>query len=99
MGSEARPRPARVTVILARTPRVELDRLAEGEARVGAALAGARFRMIDATSSRGRRRLARLGVSATPAVILVQPGFPPLRLEGFADRDAIAETARVARWR
>ena len=92
----------RVVVVSLWAPGSSTDELADREARAGAQLAGATFVRIDVTRQREVAPLtAKLGLLADPAVLVYGPRSvtPDVRLDGFADREAVAQAAENVRQR
>ncbi len=90
----------RTVVVSLYTPGAAVDREALAEARAGAALAGSGFAAIDVLRESQAKRLTTLlnGSFEGPAVLVVnRPGRLVMRLDGFADRETVAQAAANAR--
>ena len=97
----------RVVVVALYAPRSGVDQLALAEARAGAAAAGAGFVGINVMADRETRPLTQFLASVPnpadrilddPAVLVVQqPKTLFVRLNGFADRDSVAQAVANAR--
>jgi hypothetical protein len=95
-----------IVVVSLYTPGANVDAMATDEARHGAALAGAGFVAFDVGNEKAVSPLAALLSSAPtpadrvldgPAVLVFQrPGSLFVRLNGFADRDTVAQAAANA---
>jgi hypothetical protein len=87
-----------VVVVSLYAPDVPLDEMAVGEARVGAASAGAGFVALNVLNESQARPLTKLlGVLEDPSVLVFKrPGELFLRLPGFADQQTVAQAARNA---
>ena len=93
------------TVLLAETMAVANEAMrATGTRRVaiagncaGAELAGTTFVQVDVTSNQVDSLNARYGVIQDPAVLVLRPpGDLVVRIDGFADRDTVAQAATNA---
>jgi len=84
-----------VTVVALYDPAAALDAMALAEARAGAAAVNAGFLALNIRSEPQVRPLARLlGVLRSPAVLVYErPNTLFVRLEGFTDRETIAQAA------
>jgi hypothetical protein len=87
-----------VVVVSLYAPDVPLDEMAVGEARAGAAAAGAGFVALNVHDESQARPLTKLlGVLEDPTVLVFKrPGELFLRLSGFADQQTVAQAARNA---
>jgi hypothetical protein len=83
-----------VVVVALYDPAAKLDAAALAEARAGAKLAGSSFVRID-VRSRGVDSLnAKYGAVHDPAVLVLRPPDSLfVRIDGFADRDTVAQAA------
>ncbi len=88
-----------VVVVAVVAPRGRVDALALAEARAGAALGGAGFAQVNAFRQIEMAPLAsKFGIRSNPAVIVLKrPGNLSVRIDGFADRDTVAQAAAAAR--
>ena len=88
-----------VVVVAVAAPRGRVDTLALAEARAGAALGGAGFAYVNAFRQGEMAPLAsKFGIRSNPAVIVVKrPSELSVRIDGFADRDTVAQAAAAAR--
>lgn len=87
----------RVVVVSLYAPKAKIDSLAMREASAGAALGGAMFVAIDVTTSEVDSLNRRFGVLHDPAVLVLRPpGDLIVRIDGFADRDTVAQAAANA---
>lgn len=87
----------RVVVVSLYAPKAKIDALATREAAAGAQLAGAVFVAIDVSSSQVDSLNRRYGALQDPAVLVLRPpGDLIVRIDGFADRDTIAQAAANA---
>lgn len=77
-----------------------VDRLAAGEAEAGAALSGAGFVAVDASRDGASGGLTRVfGILSAPATLVLARGDfgkPSTTLNGFADRETVAQAAANA---
>jgi hypothetical protein len=89
----------KVVVVLFYAPRSTYDTIQAREARAGAAAAGAGFLAVDVSKDRYVAALATaFEVRDAPAILVITRGFRvSARLDGFADRVAIAQAASNAR--
>jgi hypothetical protein len=86
-----------VVVISLYDPTVSVDGTATAEAEAGAAAAHAAFVAVDVTSSEIDGLNIRFGVLSDPAVLVLRPpGKLVVRIDGFADRDTVAQAAANA---
>jgi hypothetical protein len=83
-----------VVVVALYDPRAKIDGTALAEAKAGAKLAGSSFVKID-VRGRGVDSLnARYGAVHDPAVLVLRPPDAlVVRIDGFADRDTVAQAA------
>jgi hypothetical protein len=83
-----------VVVVALYDPRAKIDGTALAEARAGAKLAGSSFVPID-VRGRGVDSLnAKFGAVHDPAVLVLRPPESlVVRIDGFADRDTVAQAA------
>jgi hypothetical protein len=83
-----------VVVVALYDPRATIDGTAVREARAGAELAGSSFAPIDVRTNAVAALNARYGVIQDPAVLVLRPpGSLVVRIDGFADRDTVAQAA------
>jgi hypothetical protein len=87
----------KVVVVALYDPKAKIDGAALAEARAGADLSGVAFVPID-VRSRGVDSLnARYGAVQDPAVLVLRPpGSVVVRIDGFVDRDTVAQAAADA---
>lgn len=87
-----------VVVVSLYDPEAKVDRISLGEARAGARRANVGFVALDVLDRRASEALTRkLGVLSAPAFFLYRrPGELVMRVDGFADRDLVAQAARNA---
>jgi hypothetical protein len=86
-----------VVVVSLFAPKAKIDATAMREASAGAALAGAAFVGVDVTGSEIDGLNRRYGVLQDPAVLVLRPpGDLIVRIDGFADRDTVAQAAANA---
>ncbi len=86
-----------VVVVSLYDPQAKLDGTATAEASAGAELAHAAFVTVDVTSSEIDGLNQRFGVIQDPAVLVLRPpGDLIVRIDGFADRDTVAQAANNA---
>ena len=86
-----------VVVVSLYDPTAKIDDTAMREAQAGAQLAGAMFAPIDVTKNEVDSLNAHYGVIQDPAVLVLRPpGELVLRIDGFADRDTVAQAAANA---
>jgi hypothetical protein len=88
-----------VTVVALYDPRAKLDELALAEARAGASDAKAGFLAINVFNERQVRPLTQLlGVLASPSLLVYKrPSTLFVRIDGFSDRQTVAQAAANAR--
>lgn len=89
----------RVVVVAIGVAGSAVDTEARGEARIGATLAGSGFLAVNAASERDAKMFQTLlkGNLDAPAVLVVKrPGRVFVRLDGFADRQLVAQAAANA---
>jgi cytoskeletal protein RodZ len=87
----------RVVVIALYDPKARIDGTALAEAQAGAQLAGTTFVPIDVTGTAVDSLNLRYGVIQDPAVLVLRPpGTLVIRIDGFADRDTVAQAAANA---
>jgi hypothetical protein len=83
-----------VVVVGLYDPKAKIDGTAISEARAGAEIAGSSFVPIDVRTNGVDSLNARYGVIQDPAVLVLRPpGSLVVRIEGFADRDTVAQAA------
>ena len=93
----AQLRAKRVVVVSLFAPKAKIDATAMREAAAGAALAGAAFVSVDVTGPQIDGLNRRYGVLQDPAVLVLRPpGDLVVRIDGFADRDTVAQAAANA---
>jgi hypothetical protein len=86
-----------VVVVSLFAPKAKVDATAMREAAAGAALAGAAFVSVDVTKNEIDGLNRRYGVIQDPAVLVLRPpGDLIVRIDGFADRDTVAQAAANA---
>jgi hypothetical protein len=86
-----------VVVVSLFDPNAKIDDTALREAAAGAELAGTTFVPIDVTKNEVDALNARYGVIQDPAVLVLRPpGDLVFRIDGFADRDTVAQAATNA---
>jgi|SRR5439155_10673096 len=85
---------SRVVVVALYDPNAKIDGTALAEAKAGAERAGSAFVPVD-VRKRGVDSLnAKYGVIQDPAVLVLRPpGTLVVRIDGFADRDTVAQAA------
>lgn len=88
----------RVVVVSVTATGARIDELAAAEARAGAALADARFVRIDALRNADVAPLAaKFGVRRNPTILVLRrPGDLAAQLDGFADRESVAQAVSDA---
>jgi len=87
----------RVVVVSLYAPKAAVDATAMREAAAGAGIAGAAFVAIDVNSSDVDALNRRYGAIQDPAVLVLRPpGSLIVRIDGFADRDTVAQAASNA---
>jgi hypothetical protein len=83
-----------VVVVALYDPRAKIDGTAMAEARAGAEKAGSSFVPIDVRGKGVESLNAKYGVLQDPAVLVLRPpGLLVVRIDGFADRDTVAQAA------
>jgi hypothetical protein len=83
-----------VVVVALYDPRAKIDGTAMAEARAGAEKAGSSFVPIDVRGKGVESLNAMYGVLQDPAVLVLRPpGSLVVRIDGFADRDTVAQAA------
>jgi hypothetical protein len=83
-----------VVVVSLFDPRARIDGSARAEARAGARLAGSSFVPIDVRRRSVESLNAKYGAIQDPAVLVLRPsGELVVRIDGFADRDTVAQAA------
>jgi hypothetical protein len=84
-----------VVVVALYDPEAKVDRISLGEARAGARHAKVGFVALNVLDPRASEALTRkLGVLSAPAFFLYRrPGELVTRVDGFADRDLVAQAA------
>ena len=87
-----------VVVVSLYSPEAKVDRISLDEARAGARRAHVAFVALNALDRRASEALTRkLGVLSAPAFFLYKrPGTLVMRVDGFADRDLVAQAAVAA---
>lgn len=86
-----------VVVVALYDPRAKIDGTALGEAKAGARLSGSAFVKVDVRTHGVDSLNARYGAVQDPAVlVLTPPGTLVVRIDGFADRDTVAQAAANA---
>lgn len=87
-----------VVVVALYAPRAAVDAIALSEAGAGASLAGAGFVALNVTQDAKAGPLtSKLGVLTDPAVLVFKrPAELFLRIDGFADRETVAQAAANA---
>ena len=84
----------RVVVVALYDPKATIDGAALAEARAGAKLGGVKFVPIDVRSRAVDSLNARYGAVHDPAVLVLRPpDSVVVRIDGFADRDTVAQAA------
>jgi hypothetical protein len=87
----------RIVVVSLYDPNATVDNTAMLEAAAGAKVAGTAFVSIDVTKHEVDSLNARYGVIEDPAVLVLRPsGEVAFRVDGFADRDTVAQAAANA---
>jgi hypothetical protein len=87
----------RVVVVALYDPNATIDGAALAEARAGAELGGGVFVPIDVRSRAVDSLNARYGAVHDPAVLVLNsPNSVVVRIDGFADRDTVAQAAQNA---
>jgi hypothetical protein len=88
----------RIVVVSLYDPNATVDNTAMLEAAAGAKVAGTAFVSIDVTKHEVDSLNARYGVIEDPAVLVLRPsGEIAFRVDGFADRDTVAQAAANAK--
>jgi hypothetical protein len=83
-----------VVVVALYDPHATIDGAALAEARAGAKLGGVKFVPIDVRSRAVDSLNARYGAVHDPAVLVLRPpDSVVVRIDGFADRDTVAQAA------
>lgn len=84
----------RVVVVAFYDPQAKIDGASLLEAKAGAKLADSAFVPIDVRRNGVESLNARYGVVQDPAILVLQPsGNLVVRIDGFADRDTVAQAA------
>jgi hypothetical protein len=87
----------RVVVVALYDPKATIDGAALAEARAGAKLRGVTFVPINVRSRAVDSLNARYGAVHDPAVLVLRPpDSVVVRIDGFADRDTVAQAAQNA---
>ena len=87
----------RVVVVSLYAPKAAIDATAMREAAAGAGIAGAGFVAVDVNGTDVDALNKRYGVVQDPAVLVLRPpGDLIVRIDGFADRDTVAQAASNA---
>jgi hypothetical protein len=83
-----------IVVVALYDPAAKIDGAALDEARAGALLAGSAFVKINVRTNAVDSLNAKYGAVQDPAVIVLRPpGALVVRIDGFADRDTVAQAA------
>ena len=83
-----------IVVVALYDPAAKIDGAALDEARAGALLAGSSFVKINVRTNAVDSLNAKYGAVQDPAVIVLRPpGALVVRIDGFADRDTVAQAA------
>jgi hypothetical protein len=83
-----------VVVVALYDPKVKIDGTALREAKAGARLAGSSFVPINVRTNGIGALNAKYGVIQDPALLVLRPpGDLVVRIDGFADRDTVAQAA------
>jgi hypothetical protein len=86
-----------VVVVALYDPKAKIDGTALQEASAGAQLAGTTFVSVNVTTKDVDSLNLRYGVIQDPAVLVLRPpGDLVVRIDGFADRDTVAQAAANA---
>jgi hypothetical protein len=84
----------RIVVVALYDPDAKIDGAALDEAQAGALLAGSSFVKINVRTKSVDSLNAKYGAVQDPAVIVLRPpGALVVRIDGFADRDTVAQAA------
>jgi hypothetical protein len=87
----------KVVVVALFDPNAKIDDTAMREAEAGAQLTGTTFVSVDVTQDAIESLNTRYGVIQDPAVLVLRPpGDLVVRIDGFADRDTVAQAAANA---
>jgi hypothetical protein len=87
----------KVVVVALFDPSAKIDDTAMREAEAGAQLTGTTFVSVDVTQDAIESLNTRYGVIQDPAVLVLRPpGDLVVRIDGFADRDTVAQAAANA---
>lgn len=88
----------RIVVVSLFVPGSRIDEIATAEARAGAELVGAGFVALNAfDEASSRLLLVKLGMLEGPVVLVFRrPGEVVTRMDGFADRETVAQAASSA---
>jgi hypothetical protein len=83
-----------VVVVAFYDPKAKIDGTALREAKAGAQLAGSSFVAIDVRKNGVEALNAKYGVIQDPSLLVLRPpGDLVVRIDGFADRDTVAQAA------
>ncbi len=86
-----------VVVVALFDPNAKIDDTAMREAEAGAQMTGTTFVSVDVTQDAIESLNTRYGVIQDPAVLVLRPpGDLVVRIDGFADRDTVAQAAANA---
>ena len=86
-----------VVVVALFDPNAKIDDTAMREAEAGAQMTGTTFVSVDVTQDAIESLNTRYGVIQDPAVLVLKPpGDLVVRIDGFADRDTVAQAAANA---
>jgi hypothetical protein len=86
-----------VVVVSLFDPHAKIDDTAMREAKAGAQMTGTTFVSVDVTQDAIESLNTRYGVIQDPAVLVLRPpGDLVVRIDGFADRDTVAQAAANA---
>jgi hypothetical protein len=87
-----------IVVAVLYNPQSEVDAIAVAEARAGAALAGTGFIALSVLSQRDVGKLTeQLGLLPDPAVLVfTRPAHLAARIDGFSDKETVAQAAHNA---
>ena len=87
----------KVVVVALFDPNAKIDDTAMREAEAGAQLTGTTFVSVDVRQNAIESLNTRYGVIQDPAVLVLKPpGDLVIRIDGFADRDTVAQAAANA---